>query len=79
MLRALYFPQDCSEIERMTYTFIMQKTWTKVVQVGNQNYPNNLKDGDISEDPFKILEKVTNKNDPQIAQFLTTFNPIKIK
>lgn len=79
MLRALHIPHNCSDIERMAYTYIMQQAWTNIVRDGLNSecypyvFPRN--GGNISEDSFKILEDVleANKNHPQTAQILAAF------
>ncbi len=79
LLRALHIPQNCSDIERMAYTYIMQQAWTNIVREGLNSecypyvFPRN--GGSISEDSFKILEDTleANKNHPQVAQILTAF------
>lgn len=82
MLRALHIPQDCSETERMAYTYIMTKAWTTIVQEGQDNacYPYVVRDGGlISEDSFKILQETVenNKTNPKTAVILTSFAPAR--
>ncbi len=82
LLRALHIPQDCSEIERMAYTYIMTKAWTTIVQEGQDNecYDYIVRDGGlISEDSFKILQETAenNKANPKTAAVASSFAPAR--
>lgn len=70
MLRVLHIPQEAlsevrSEKAKMTYTWIIQQAWTKIIQDGESNpsYNYTLQNpGVISEDSFKILQQVLDDN-----------------
>lgn len=78
LLRALRIPQMASDQAQVTYTFIMQQAWTKIVQSGmkGKSYAYTIKQKEvISEHSFQILKRVfeENKSHPQGAEIYNFF------